>query len=41
MLSYTGRPEAEGRRQCGKSYSDLDSERSELIPVYVELYWEA
>ena len=30
-LSHTGRPEAEGRRQCGKWYFDLDcSERSEL-----------
>ncbi len=30
VLSHTGRPEAEGRRKCGKWYFDLDSEQSEL-----------
>ena len=39
LASHTGRPEAVGRRQYGKLYSDLDTKHSELI--YVELYWEA
>ncbi len=37
MLSRTGRPEAKGRRQCGKVYFDLDNKRSELR--YVELLY--